>query len=102
MKKENDIMIHKENTAFSDYYDKYAAPVYGRILNMVNHVPIADRILEQVFIKSNLDQNDPATLQSPLVKLINQASGKTQRTLKALEIFKACCAGTSICIKDPD
>lgn len=102
--KENNInqQDQMDNVILSEQYDRYAPPVYGKILNMVNHVPIADNILEHVFLKSNVLQNNPGSLQSPLLVLINQATGKTQRTIKALEIFKACCSGTSIKIKDPE
>ena len=103
MKDENlNLQDHLDSGKLSEQYDIYAPSVYGKILNMVNHVPIAENILEHVFLKSNVLQKNPGSLQSPLLMLINQASGKTQRTIKALEIFKACCSGTSIGIKSPE
>ena len=40
-----------------EIYDLYAPAVYGKILGIVHKAPIADKLLEKVFIKGLQDKN---------------------------------------------
>mgnify|MGYP003645259332 CR=1 FL=1 len=82
-----------------EVYDKYASPVYRKIFNMVGQESIAERIHEKVFIYAFRDDTT-FPLRSPLMSLIDIADEKSSKTIKALEIFRACCHGTSVGISD--
>ncbi len=88
-----------KNITLEDQYDRYAPPVYGKILNIVQHVPIANSILEDVFVNV-LVEAEPSSpeLKSPLLTMIHYATDKSKKTIKALEIFRTCCSGASISI----
>lgn len=80
-----------------ELYDLYAPPVYGKILGIVHKAPIADKILEKVFITAYTKENpNPNSLQSPLMSLLNQAREKSYKTIKALTILNECFAGATI------
>lgn len=82
-----------------ELYDKFAPPVYGKILSIVDENPIAEKLLEKVFISAyTTDKTFP--LRSPLMSLIDLANEKSTKTIKALKIFRECCAGTSVSIDD--
>ncbi|HMK02553.1 MAG TPA: hypothetical protein VK489_00095 [Ferruginibacter sp.] len=84
----------------SEIYDLYAPAVYGKILGIVHKGPIADKILEKVFIdafKNKTAHNNH--LKTPLMSMLNQAREKSYKTIRALSIFTECCAGCSVCIK---
>jgi hypothetical protein len=85
----------------SEIYDLYAPAVYGKILGIIHKVPIADKILEKVFIKGFQDKELFAnTSRPPLISLLNQSREKSYQTIKALNIFNECCAGASISMTD--
>lgn len=87
------------NKLTPEIYDKYAPPVYGKILSIVDKNPIAEKLLEKVFVLAyTTDETFP--LRSPLMSLIDIANEKSKKTIKALEIFRECCAGTSTSIDD--
>ncbi len=84
-----------------ELYDFYAPPVYGKILRIVQKDPIADKLLEQVFVKAyTSDKTFP--LRSPLMSLIDLAQEKSRKTIKALTIFNECCSGSSSSIADQE
>ena len=97
---------NKEKTAVKDLspseiYDLYAPAVYGKILGIVHKEPIADKILEKVFIKAFEDKDLFANIsRPPLISLLNQARKKCYQTIKALNIFNECCAGSSVSITE--
>jgi len=83
----------------SEVYDLYAPAVYGNILRIVHHVPIAEKILEQVFVNSfNEKPVSNGTSLRPLVTLLNTSRKKSDKTLEALKIFNECCAGLTVSI----
>ena len=82
-----------------ELYDKFAPPVYGKILSIVHQDPIAGKVLEKVFISAYTD-DETFPLRSPLMSLIDLASEKSNKTIKALTIFRECCSGASISLKD--
>jgi hypothetical protein len=85
----------------SELYDLYAPAVYGKILGIVHKVPIADKLLEKVFIKGLQDKNLFANIaKPPLLSLLNQSRKKCYQTIKALNIFNECCAGASVSVND--
>lgn len=84
-----------KNNLTSELYDKYAPPVYRKILSVVQQDPIAERIHEKVFL-SAYTNNSTFPLRSPLMSLIDIANEKSSKTIKALEIFRACCSGASV------
>ncbi|WP_339706117.1 hypothetical protein [Algoriphagus aquimarinus] len=82
-----------------ELYDKFAPPVYGKILSIVHKGPIAGKLLEKVFVSAYTnDKTFP--LRSPLMSLIDLAREKSNKTIKALTIFRECCSGASISLKD--
>jgi len=82
-----------------ELYDKFAPPVYGKILSIVHKGPIAGKLLEKVFVSAYTnDKTFP--LRSPLMSLIDLAREKSNKTIKALTIFRECCSGASINLKD--
>ncbi len=86
-----------------ELYDLYAPAVYGKILSIVDKKPIADKMLEKVFINALKHKNIPAyKLHSPLISLLNHSTEKTNKTIKALNIFRECCSGASINIADEE
>lgn len=79
-----------------ELYDSYAAAVYGKILSIIPTTDIADKLLETIFIKSDMPDNIIHKSQTtPLISLLNQAREKSYRTIKALNILKESCAGAS-------
>jgi hypothetical protein len=86
-----------------ELYDLYAPAVYGKILSIVDNRPIADKMLEKVFINALKHKNIPVyKLHTPLISLLNHSTEKTNKTIKALNIFRECCAGASIHIADQE
>ncbi|MEO6488991.1 MAG: hypothetical protein ABIO04_03545 [Ferruginibacter sp.] len=80
-----------------ELYDLYAPAVYGKIISIVHKGPIANKILEKVFIAAYANNNNPLSpFQSPLISLLNQAREKSYKTVKALTIFNESCSGRSI------
>jgi hypothetical protein len=81
----------------SELYDLYAPAVYGRILSIVHKGPIADKILENIFINAF---NDRSTLSHPLrsalISMLNKSREESYKTIRALNLFTECCAGSSI------
>lgn len=78
-------------------YDMYAPAVYGNILNIVPHEPIAESILQKVF--TNAFRNREAlhnSLRAPLTNLLNQSRDKSRKVVRALEIFRECCDGATV------
>ena len=87
------------NILTPDVYDLYAPAVYGKILSIINKEQIADRILEKVFV--NAYKNFSASnLQTPLTLLLNEARKKSNKTIQALNIFRECCSGSTVYIKN--
>ncbi len=85
----------------SEIYDLYAPAVYGKILGIVHKVPIADKLLEKVFIEGLQDKNLFSNIaRPPLLSLLNQSREKCYQTIKALNIFNECCAGSSVSMTD--
>ena len=83
------------------FYDLFAPVVYGQIIRVVPQVPIANKILEKVFMNAFRNRMVMhSSLRSPLITLLNQSRDKTQATLEALYIFRECCAGASVNIAD--
>lgn len=81
----------------SEVYDLYAPVVYGKILGIVHEVPIANKILEKVFISALNDKDLFAnSSRPPLISLLNQSREKSYKIIKALNIFNECCAGSSV------
>lgn len=78
-------------------YDLYAPAVYGKILSIVHKGPIADKILEKVFINM-YKGNQPTAyhLQAPLIRLLNHAREDSYKIVKALILFRECCSGSSV------
>ena len=92
--------IHN-NLSQSEMYDLYAPAVYGHILRIVHQVPIAEKILEQVFVNSfNEKTVYKDTSLKPLVTLLNTSRKKSDKTVEALKIFNECCAGLTVCISN--
>lgn len=87
--------------SISDLYDLYSPAVYGKILGIVHQIPIADKIFEKVFVEAlknkYLFEN---TSRPPLISLLNESRKKCYQTIKALNIFNECCAGTSVAINE--
>ncbi|SFB28005.1 hypothetical protein [Algoriphagus aquimarinus] len=82
-----------------ELYDKFAPPVYGKILSIVHQGPIAGKVLEKVFV-SAYTKDETFPLRSPLMSLIDLAQERSRKTVKALTIFRECCSGASISITD--
>jgi len=96
---------NKETTANKvitiEMYDLYAPAVYGKILSIVHKGPIAHKILEKIFATAFKGDNIPThNSNTPLISLLNQSREKSYKTIKALNIFSECCAGTSVHITD--
>lgn len=85
----------------SEIYDLYAPAVYGKILGIVHKSPIADKLLEKIFIKALEDKDLFTNIERPpLLSLLNQSRAKCYQTIKALNIFNECCAGSSVSMTD--
>jgi DNA-directed RNA polymerase specialized sigma24 family protein len=96
--KENKHISHKLT---NELYDLYAPPVYGKVLSIVQKDPIAEKVFEKVFVSAYTnDKTFP--LRSPLMSLIDLAHEKSHKTIKALNIFNACCSGTTVSITDKE
>ncbi len=91
--------LKQNNKLTPELYDRYAPPVYGKIFSIVHKGPIAQRILENVFVLAYVN-NKTFPLRSPLMSLIDIADEKSNKTMKALTIFRECCSGTSISLND--
>lgn len=82
-------------------YDVCAPAVYGKILSVVKQPPIADKILEKVFVNAFNDEDTfTGSFKSPLITLLEKSDDKSNKTLTALNIFRECCAGSTISITD--
>ena len=95
--------VKEKNTAedISKMYDQFAPVMYGKILAIVHKGPIADKVLQQVFVNAFKNKDTfNYTLRSPFMTLLNQSRDKSYKTMKALNIFRECCEGTSISIPD--
>lgn len=100
MQPDNNQENKKTNSKLTpELYDKFAPPVYGKILSIVHQGPIAGKVLEKVFI-SAYTNDETFPLRSPLMSLIDLAQERSRKTVKALNIFRECCSGTSISITD--
>ena len=78
-------------------YDVCAPAVYGKIMSIVNQPQIAEVLLEKVFV--NAFQNEETftkSKRSPLITLLEKSGDKTEKTAKALNIFRECCSGTTV------
>ncbi|MBK6731318.1 MAG: hypothetical protein IPG60_10275 [Bacteroidetes bacterium] len=95
--KKADIQINHKLTR--EMYNLYVPPVYGKILSIVREDQIAEKILEKVFVYA-YKNNTTFPLRSPLMSLIDIAHDKSSKTVNALTIFRACCAGATISITD--
>ena len=85
----------------SEIYDLYAPAVYGKILSIVHKGPIADKILEKIFVEAfTINHILYKTPRRPLISLLNHSREKSYKVIKALNIFNECCAGTTICINN--
>jgi len=92
-----------ENISSNEIYDLYAPTVYGKILSIVRKKPIANMILEKVFINALIDKNIPAhEFHTPLISLLNHSREKSYKTIKALIILAECCAGKTLHINDKE
>lgn len=80
-----------------EMFDRYAPPIFGKILTIVNKIDIAEVVLEKVF-KTAYIGHTSFPIRSPLMSLMDIAEEKSKRTLKALEIFRQCCSGASVSI----
>ena len=88
-----------EIDVISDMYDKYAPVLYGNIMRIVPQGPIADKILEKVFVAAcTFHTNSPSSGQPQLISLLNEARKKSKKTMNALNIFRACCSGANVCL----
>ena len=84
---------------FSEFYDKYAPVLYGNILRVVPQGPIADKILEKVFVAACTNNFITNSANQPqLMSLLNEARKKSKKTMNALNIFRACCSGANVCL----
>lgn len=80
-------------------YDIYAPVVFNKILTIIPTQKIANKILENVFLNMYVHKNIPASqLRSPLLSMLDHANEKSNKTIKALKLFRECCGGTNICI----
>jgi hypothetical protein len=78
-------------------YDVYLPAVYGKILGIVHKEPIANKILEKVFMDIYATKKaQDYKLQPPLITLLNHAREKSYQTIKALTMFRECCSGASV------
>lgn len=77
----------------------YAPPVYGKILSIVHKDPITGKVLDKVFVSAYTD-SETFPLRSPLMSLIDLARKKSNKTIKALTIFRECCSGASVSLED--
>ena len=91
--------IVQKNKLTPELFDQYSPAVYGKILSIVNKEPIAEKMLEKVFVSAYT--NDPSfPLRSPMLSLIDLAHERTNKTLKAIMIFNECCSGVSVSINE--
>ena len=85
----------------SQIYDLLAPTVYGKILSIVHKGPIADSVLEKVFVNAFLNKNYfTNSLSSPLITLLNASNSKSTRTMKALSLLRDCCEVSGVCVTD--
>jgi hypothetical protein len=85
---------HLSNEAL---YDRYAPVVYGQILRIVPQGPIAEKLLEKVFVHACQNrQMLTSSLRAPLTNLLNHSRIKSERTMLALKMFRECCGGKSV------
>ncbi len=92
---------HPTDTFITEQYNLYAPALYGKILSIVHKGPIADKILEKVFV--NMYINKTILVQNPerpLVAMLNHARDKSYKTVKALTLFRECCSGASISLTE--
>lgn len=93
-------VLEKNNSlSQSEQYDLYAPAVYGRILSIVHKGPIAEKVLEKVFINAFTAKHAAAnSLLSPLNTLLNASRDKSNKTIQALNLFKDCCEASGVCV----
>ncbi len=78
-------------------YDVCAPMVYSKILSVVKEPAIAETILERVFVSAFQDEETfKGSKRSPLMTLLETSGKKSERTIKALSIFRECCGGTTL------
>ena len=83
----------------SEIYDLYAPAMYGKILSIVHKGPIADKVLEKVFVTAFTKKTDAEnSLLSPLVTLLNASREKSYKVVSALNLFRGCCEASGVCI----
>lgn len=83
--------LKSKNITASDFYDKYAAMVYGHIYDQVGSEKLANQIHIEVFTDVFSKPNDfSSTLLTSFCLLKNHSSIKTKRVLKAIEMFDSC------------
>jgi len=88
--KENAKALGEDAVSVSDFYDKFAPALYGRIIRVVKQKEIAEKILEKIFINALIDKNVKQSNNITLfTSLINHSRKKTYGTMKALRMFKA-------------
>ena len=77
-------------------YDVFSQVVFNKILSIVPKEPIANKLLENVFVDMYVNKNlPPAPVKSPLLSLLHHAHLKSNNTVKALAIFRECCGASA-------
>jgi hypothetical protein len=92
-------MISLNTLSNAALYDLYAPAVYGNILRIVPQKPIAEKVLEKVFLDAF--RNRAAlhnSLRAPLTNLLNHSRDKSKSILRALQILNESCHGTTASI----
>lgn len=90
---------NKKALSQSEQYDLYAPPLYGKILSIVHKGPIAEKVLEKVFVDAFTGKNSSEnSLLSPLITLLNASREKSYKTIRALNLFRDCCEASGVCI----
>lgn len=83
----------------SEQYDLYAPALYGKILSIVHKGPIAEKVLEKIFVDAFTGKNAATySLLSPLSTLLNASREKSYKTIRALNLFRSCCEASGVCI----
>jgi hypothetical protein len=93
------IVENKLSISPSKMYDLCAPAVYGKIMGMVQHRPIADLVHQKVFITAFSDKDYfVRSPRSPLITLLNASHTKSNSIMKALNILKDCCEQSGVCV----
>ncbi len=91
-----EVEASQDSVDYSVFYDKYAAAVYGRILQVVKQKDIAEKILEKVFIKAFSNSSVKSTSHlSPFTTLLNESRNKSNCTIKAMKVLGSLCSVSS-------